>query len=637
MQLTIGLAFALVLWGSSVVAGSIAHAAACPNPSLPPGQEKAIVALSHGGPALAQLGLQAGDIAVLRHHFAVRWSGDGPRRFVYVISRADGSHTGPRAVVLQAQVVWPCWGHGAVAPELIRDLAEFVDVASAATATCPADLPQVDAVWFAALQAAETTVQWRCGTDLPTTGRMPRPTLGDQLRQVDELIRIGDAAAAETLLQHIIAGTRTASLDLGARLDFGLALQRLKRADLAQPVLTAALAQWQPAWDLALAATATAPSADLLMHTERAAAALVAVGKIDAAEATLHSCWSRFSDPTASKSCQALALADALETAGHPDTAQKWLDAQLARLPQPPVHWFAARIGLASRRDDPRSELATADAAVRAWPHDLALQDALATACFRGGQHLRAVRLLEGVFAKDPQFLGVLGRLSGVVNDWGRVDPPRQGRTSGWERLREEMQQRALQNPADVVAHFLYGVSLFYDAKFELALQQMRKVEPFAANEGRVFIYQAMAHLWLGHPEQAKELADKAVIANPRDPDVYYCQSQVLRATDKPAAALALQRYLNLEMAPGSLHFAKKTKRVEQELALLRQGKMPPLWDKPGHFDDEDEPDLATAATTTTGAGGGAGPPDRTGMWLLVAIGALVFIGGGTWLTRKQR
>ncbi|MBM4345133.1 MAG: hypothetical protein FJ100_17315 [Deltaproteobacteria bacterium] len=627
-----------LLWlvaGSNLAAPGRAIAAACANPSLPPGQEEVVTQLCDPGDAGRALGMRPGNIRILRQHIAAEWTAAGGVRWVYLIGPSDGAHKGPRGAALQAQVVAPCQGHGPVPADAGRDLGSFVDLAATATAACPAELAQIDAAWFAALQVREATVRWRCGADLPAQGRMPAPTVGDRLRQVDAALQVGDRAQAEALIDRL-AQIKPEALDPVARFDLGLALHRSGRSTAAAPLIDAALASFAGAWDLALAATAAADPA-VILQAERAAAAHALAGRVAQGEAIVRACWQRFGDAVDAPGCTALALADALEAARLLDAAQGWLDDQLARSPRPPPAWFAARIGLASRRDDARNELRVAQRAVQTWPGDLAMQDALAAAYFRGGQHLNAVRTLEAIFRKDARHRGVLGRLSGVVNDWGRVDPAIPGQTSGWQTLRDEMARRAAADPDDTVAQFLHGVSLFYDAKFEDALRQMRAVEPRVHNEGRVYIYQAMAHLWLGHPDQARALADKAVVANPQDPDVYYCQSQVLRAADKPAAVAALERYLALETAAGSLHFAKKTHRVAQELALLRKGEMPPLWDKPGHFDDEDVAPPA-APTATVDRARPVGPKaDRTLMWLLVGAGALVFIGGGTWLTRNKR
>lgn len=610
---------------------SVARAATCPTPMLPPGQEAAIQAAFQPDTAAIAMGISAGDIRILRDRIGVAWHAGGARH-VYVVAHAVDGASGLHAGTLMAAQTQPCLGLPAGDPRL-QGWGDFAVTLQPAVA-CPVLATAMDGAFLRALQQAAAVLKWQCATELASDPRaiakLRRVPVGDTLRDIDAKLREGDREAAEIMIALAERQAKSDSLDVAARFDLGLALWRLQRRGPAKAALEMALGQWQPAWQLATTGTDTQVLSDQVVVTERAAAAQAVLGQLDQATATLEQCWR----VVTVNSCTALPLADVLEQAGHAERAEALLDRQLLQQKIPEAAWLRARIGLASRRDDARSELRTAEAAVAAYPHALDLQESLASACFRSGQHLRAVRLLEGVYNKDPRQPGVLGRLSGVVNDWGRVDPPREGQVSGWQQLRDEMSRRASSDPKDVIAQFLYGVSLFYDAKFDQALAQMRKVEPMAPTEGRVYIYQAMAQLWLGHPELAQALADKAVAANPHDPDVYYCQSQVLRQTNMPAAVQALQRYLTLETAPGSLHFAKKTKRVEQELALLRQGKMPPLWDKPGHYDDEDGPAQAKPEAVERTVRDAMG---SLRMWLIVTISAALFIGGGTWLTRKRK
>lgn len=616
----------------------------CAEPILPPGQEEAVRRLFV--PAVLPPGVVPGNIAILGDRIAGTWTWSPGRGAVqsraYVLTPANAA-VDPKALRagrLVVQLGTPCWAHGAISRPTDKALSSL-GIAAAASATCAetADAAAIDAALVRAVQEAEGALRWQCPTVGASAGNPQSSGLSALLRDIDDKSLVGDQDAVQGALTRAEQLAAQADLDLTGRFDLGLALALHGRKAAAEPVLRRAVADWAAR----LQDPAAVGRAERIQNSERAAAAHVLLGEIDQGRKVLADCWTALpEDPSGTGSCTALALADALVVAGHPRDAEAALDQQLKRVVKPLIPWFSARIGLASRQEDSRSELATVEAAVKTWPDDLSLRDALATACFRAGEHLRAVRELEQIFKKDPNFPGVLGRLSGVINDWGRVDPARPGQTSGWQTLRDEMKARAARDPADTVAQFVYGVSLFYDAQFEPALVQMKLVEPRAPNEGRVFIYQAMAHLWLGHPQEAQKLADKAVQANPRDPDVYYCQSQVLRQHDKAAAAKALERYLVLEMQPGALHFAKKTKRVESELALLRKGEMPPLWDKPGHYDDEDEPDrpgagLPLAATASSAAGGGRSLNPPLSVWLMVGIAAVVFIGGGTWLTRRKK
>ena len=616
---------------ATVLVATAGYAAECPHPTLPPGQEAAIQAALQ--PDAQATGLVAGDMQVQRDRIAVRWSDAAGARFVYAIGHGASGQAGMRAGVLRAVRLQPCPAPTSADP-LVVGLDGLLD--KAPQERCPPTMDAVDAAFARAMQRLAAAIKWQCNEltprDANVIAAVQRTTIGGLLRQIDDLLRVGDQPSADFLVEQVERQAAATAMDLPAQLDFGLAMARLHRKS-APPALSAALARWQPAWQLASQGTDTQALVGQVVVTERAAAAQAALGQLDQAAATLQLCWKLVPQG----SCSALPLADVLEQTGHAELAEQLLDQQLKREVPPRPEFFRARIGLASRRDDARVELRTAEAAVAAYPTQLDLQESLASACFRSGQHLCAVRLLEKIYQGNPKHPGVLGRLSGVVNDWGRVDPPREGQVSGWQQLRDEMQKRALTDGNDVVAQFLYGVSQFYDAKFASALAQMRKVEPFAPNEGRVYIYQAMAHLWLGHPELATALADKAVAANPHDPDVYYCQSQVLRQTDKPAAVRALERYLAMELAPGSLHFAKKTKRVQSELALLRAGQMPPLWDKPGHYDDEDGPTKVGQPPRPKGEQTVAEVIGSLKMWLIVGLGALIFIGGGTWLTRHSR
>jgi tetratricopeptide (TPR) repeat protein len=285
--------------------------------------------------------------------------------------------------------------------------------------------------------------------------------------------------------------------------------------------------------------------------------------------------------------CDPIPLADALELAGDPSAAAALLDRHLAA-PHATPALYRARIGLASRRDDAAAETRVAEAAVARFPDDLGLQDALGTARFRAGRHEDAIAVFEALHRRDPARKDVLGKLAGVLGDLGRVDDEaaKAGRPSpgAFQRVRAGFQQRAASDPGDTVAQFVAAVSVFYDGRFEEALRLLAAVEAKVPNEGRVHIYTGMAHLWLGREEQAARAIQRAMEVNPHDPDVYYCQSQVLRLHDLPAAAKALERYVALAASPGALQFPHKTARVRQELAMLRAGQLPPLWDKPGHF-----------------------------------------------------
>jgi len=604
-------------------AGSEAVAAeppACAAPVLQAGQEQAVSRMVTPAPAS---GWSAGDTRVLGERIVTELR-RGETRLVYVLAPRPRDPSPPatplRTVHFAISMVLPC-----LRPPDAIGLGSLggLDRGAKPSAVCPLAAEELDAAdlaLVAAIRAGEAAVRWICpATETPETPL----TLG--LRQMDEALRLADPAAAQRALDAAMRAQPPETLGIPARVDLGMALLRVGRHTEAAAHLQAALAK-DKALPLPESATNISPEAEaglpgdlgVAVRWARMAAAKAALGDAPGGRALLEGCWQRLGE------CDATPLAAALELVGPPGAAEALLDAWLARSPRPSPAQFRARIGLASRRNDSRAELATAEAATKAWPADLGLRDALATACFRAGQHERAVRLFESIFRQDPSYLGVLGRLSGVFNDMGRVDDlhykatPDSKAPSDWLRLKQEMQARAARDPADHVARFLHAVSLFYEGSFEASLVEMAKVEPYAPREGRVFIYQAMAHLWLGRPQQAEMLLQKALAANPHDPDVYYCQSQVVRRRDPKLAAVALERYIALSAAPGALQFPKKTERVREELALLQQGRLPPDWDRPGH---------------SQGPVPEASKPKVP--WQSLAAG-LAVLGGLTWLVRRR-
>lgn len=588
----------MALTASAVLVPDIALAARCDQPVLAPGQEARIERLVTPTPLPA--GVSPGDTRILADRLVTEWKVDGVV-WRWVLSPVTPT-TPPQALRtarLALQRAFPCPEHGEVpaAGQAPLPTGAQADAGGATPdGACPVP-PQrrkaIDEALLAAVRAGEADLVWTC----------PQPAtddagIGRALRQMDARLAVADPQGAARELDALLARLDRSRLPLSAHLDLGLALQRLGRQEAARAELQAAV-------------QAAEKNTDVHVR-ERLAAAKALLGDALGGVVELERCWQEVAGEA---SCQALPLASALERLGKRKEAADLLDRQLQRSDKPRPEWFAARIGLASRMDDAKAEMKTAEAAVRAWPEDLALQDALATACFRSGQHQRAIRVFEGVLKKDPRHPHVLGRLSGVFNDMGRVEDEaaKAGKLvqpSEWARLKAELKDRAARDPQDTVAQFLHGVALFYDGRFEDALAQMRRVEPLAPQEGRVYVYQAMAHLWLGRRDEAERVVAKAIAANPMDPDVYYCESQIVRTVDLPRAIRGLERYVALASAPGALQFEHKTHRVEEELALLRKGVLPPLWDRPGHYADHE-----------------AGPPPPRWPWLAPGGAALGLLG----------
>ena len=586
MRLTMLVAVAIALPVRAQAGGGIE---ACVQPVLAPGQEAAIEKMVT--PAQLPSGAQRGDIQVQRD------------RILALFTAADGTRIDYELTAIHGEVV-------AMAQKTGR-----FHLRRAAPCANPAEpcalaadlLKAMDAAVLQAVLAGEAAVQWRCQEVTVT------PTgLGAALRGVDGHMAIANTAAANQALDAALRDFPPDRQPVAMRLDLGLALWKVGRKPEATRVLDAALGLFDIERDL----QPPPLSPTQVALAERVAAAHALRGRADTGARLLATCTER----AGGTRCSAIPLADALELAGDPSAAAVALDAQLQQAGAT-VTLFHARLGLASRSNDAAAELRTATAAAAMFPGDLAVKEALAMAQFRSRHHAAAIATLEQILKQDSQRPNMLGRISGIYHDMGSANGGQP--TPDRESFRDGMRARLVADPNDLVALFLSGIEAFYSSQFERAITILGRVEVMAPKEARIYIYQAMANLWLGRDVEAERLVRKAMVTNPNDPDVYYCLSQVTRKRDIPLAITALERYVALSSAPGAMEFAGKTKRVRQELQILRSGKLPPLWDRPGHFADEIDTPAAESSID----------------WRLpVAIGlGGLGVAGGVWALLRRR
>ena len=559
----------------------------CAAPAIGPRQEAAIEALLTVAPGtvggVTTGDLQVGSAAIVGHYMVAprgrgRRAGEPVEAVLLLVHPREARALGAEDVRLPGLAGWwvlPCVNTDAAAHTTA--LAARMEALGATTATqaCgDGSLRGAMAAIGAALAegaAEHAGPTWVCpASAAPATG--DPESAGAVLARFDRALAVADRDAAEQALDGLLGRVDLNQLGPVERFDVATALLRLDRGKEARELLKAAIIGVEEGLEGLSAEQANAA-------IERAAAGHVHLGQIDAGVAVLDACRERDPRPTA---CSGVPFAGALEAAGKQPRATKVLDAELARFDRPPAALFLDRIGLASRMSDGATEVRVARAALAAWPDEPRLVDALATALFRVGEHTESIRLFERLYALAPRMPGVLARLSGVFNDMGGATNRPNGPIEAWKALREEMRARAAKDPNDVIALFLEGVSRFYDADFDGAIQAMKEVEPRVHNEARVFIYQAMGHFWAGRQSEAETQVERAHQANAHDPDVYYCISQIWRKKDLPRATEALRRYVALSAAPGALQFVKKTERVKQELAMLERGELPPVWwDRP--------------------------------------------------------
>lgn len=118
------------------------------------------------------------------------------------------------------------------------------------------------------------------------------------------------------------------------------------------------------------------------------------------------------------------------------------------------------------------------------------------------------------------------------------------------EQLRTEKMEtwleRAEANREDAIASFFAGVLLHYEKRFARSnglLDSAVALLPALGNEPRVHIYRAMNAFNLGQSELAAEAITRAQQLEVQDPDVFYCQGEIFRDTDRPRATRALEIY----------------------------------------------------------------------------------------------
>jgi hypothetical protein len=115
------------------------------------------------------------------------------------------------------------------------------------------------------------------------------------------------------------------------------------------------------------------------------------------------------------------------------------------------------------------------------------------------------------------------------------------------EKLRAEKMgswlARAEANPKDRVAAFFAGVLLHYEREFERSNALLDRAAIELEDEPRLHIYRAMNAFNLGDRIQAEASITKAASLETQDPDIFYCQGEIYRDTDRARAREALAVY----------------------------------------------------------------------------------------------
>jgi hypothetical protein len=115
------------------------------------------------------------------------------------------------------------------------------------------------------------------------------------------------------------------------------------------------------------------------------------------------------------------------------------------------------------------------------------------------------------------------------------------------EKLRAEKMSlwlaRAEADPKDRVAAFFAGVLLHYEREFERSNALLDRAAVELQDEPRLHIYRAMNAFNLGDRAQSEASITKAATLETQDPDIFYCQGEIYRDTDRARAREALSIY----------------------------------------------------------------------------------------------
>lgn len=246
-----------------------------------------------------------------------------------------------------------------------------------------------------------------------------------------------------------------------------------------------------------------------------------------------------------------------------------------------PFDLLKVRFGMASALNDFAAELAIAERMTTENPDLPQALDLRAAGLGRAGRYREAIEILHDLSRRHPDRDIVLGRIAGMLaflTAQSLEDPSKKAELEAVEqRMRD-----AAKEPKDVVARFIVATRAYYAGKFAQALPELQALAQTDNRDPRIPLYLAMTHFWTGKQAEAERWIDRAVAIGPSDPDVFYCRSQIVRRVDLPLAIKDLERYEAMTKQPWSVGPRAKSERVEAELALMRKGRIPPDWDKPG-------------------------------------------------------
>lgn len=246
-----------------------------------------------------------------------------------------------------------------------------------------------------------------------------------------------------------------------------------------------------------------------------------------------------------------------------------------------PFDLLKVRFGMASALDDFAGELTIAERMTKENPELPQALDLRAAGLGRAGRYRESIEILHDLSKRYPDRDIVLGRIAGLLAFLTAEALQNPAKVSELQAVEQRMREAA-KEATDVVARFIVATRGYYAGKFEQALPELQALAQTGNRDPRIPLYLAMTFFWTGKQAEAESWIDRAVSIGPSDPDVFYCRSQIVRRVDVPLAIQDLERYEAMTKQPWAVGPRAKSQRVEAELALMRKGRIPPDWDKPG-------------------------------------------------------
>lgn len=261
---------------------------------------------------------------------------------------------------------------------------------------------------------------------------------------------------------------------------------------------------------------------------------------------------------TGRNACSIVGLGSSLLMTGHDLEAARLMEMVRAADPKC-FRAYATEIQAWSRIRRPEKVLATFAQARKRYGDDSRLAPLQEMAWYASGDVQALVAKLEQDVKRGDRSPGLFKKLLALYVQ---------------EELRSTKMKLYLaqveRDPEDAVSAFFAGVLLHYEKEYARSNHLLARAELQLAAEPRLHIYRAMNAFNLGDRMTAEQSIAYAATLETQDPDVFYCQGEILRDTDRPAALRALNVYWH-QTSTSSDALSSKQQRVRGMMQAIER------------------------------------------------------------------